>query len=39
VGRAIREYQKDDLDAVVRLSLDAWTPVFESIRPAIGDEL
>jgi len=36
---SIRPYRRDDADAVVELSLDAWAPVFESIRVALGDEL
>ncbi|MEX2031807.1 MAG: GNAT family N-acetyltransferase, partial [Dehalococcoidia bacterium] len=39
MGTTIREYQQDDLDAVVRLSLDAWAPVFVSIRASFGEEL
>jgi ribosomal protein S18 acetylase RimI-like enzyme len=39
MGSVIREYKKDDLDAVVRLSLDAWAPVFVSIRKAFGEQL
>lgn len=36
---SIRTYSPDDADAVVALSLDAWAPVFDSIRTALGDEL
>jgi ribosomal protein S18 acetylase RimI-like enzyme len=39
MGSVIRAYKKDDLDAVVRLSLDAWAPVFVSIRESFGEEL
>lgn len=35
----IREYRADDLEAVVHLSLDAWAPVFSSIREVMGPEL
>ncbi|MEP1061239.1 hypothetical protein [Phormidium sp. FACHB-592] len=28
----IEPYSADQLDAVIRLSLQAWTPVFESIQ-------
>jgi GNAT superfamily N-acetyltransferase len=39
LGSVIREYRTDDLEAVVRLSLDAWAPVFVSIREVMGTEL
>lgn len=35
----VREYQAPDLDAVLRLSIAAWAPTFESIRTVLGDEL
>jgi ribosomal protein S18 acetylase RimI-like enzyme len=33
----IREFHKDDLDAIVALSLRAWEPVFASLRKVLGD--
>ena len=33
----IREFRKDDLDAIVELSLRAWEPVFASLRKVLGD--
>ena len=36
---SIREYRTDDLDAVLRLSIEAWAPNFASIREILGDEL
>jgi ribosomal protein S18 acetylase RimI-like enzyme len=35
----IRRLRPDDVDAVVELSLRAWTPVFASLREALGDEI
>lgn len=35
----IRTYTAADEDAVVRLSLDAWSPAFESFRAVLGDGL
>jgi ribosomal protein S18 acetylase RimI-like enzyme len=35
----IRPYREADERAVVRLSLRAWTPVHDSIRDAVGDEI
>ena len=35
----IREYRTEDLDTVVRLSLDAWSPVFAGIREQMGDDM
>ena len=35
----IREYHSDDADAVVRLGLRAWAPVFASFRTVLGDDL
>jgi hypothetical protein len=35
----IREYRTDDEPAVVRLSLRAWTPVHDSMREVMGDEI
>ncbi|MEM7587920.1 MAG: GNAT family N-acetyltransferase [Acidobacteriota bacterium] len=35
----IRTYTPEDLDAVVRLSLAAWAPVFESIEQAMDPEV
>jgi hypothetical protein len=31
----IEPYKADQLDAIIRLSLRAWTPVFESIQNAM----
>src|SRR5467141_1330340 len=39
MGTVIREYLTDDLEAVVGLSIDAWAPVFASIREVLGSEL
>ena len=33
----IREFHKDDLGAIVELSLRAWEPVFASLRKVLGD--
>jgi GNAT superfamily N-acetyltransferase len=38
-GFEIRAFQPSDLDAVVDLSLRAWTPVFESLRAVLGDAI
>ena len=35
----IRPYRTDDLDRVLALSIEAWTPNFDSIREALGDEM
>ena len=35
----IRRYDKSNLDAVVGLSLRAWTPVFQSIERALDPEV
>ena len=35
----IRPFEASDLDAVVELSLRAWTPVFESLRDVLGDAI
>lgn len=35
----IRSYQAEDLDAIVRLSLRAWAPVFVSIEQALDAEV
>ncbi|MBD3884555.1 GNAT family N-acetyltransferase [Phormidium tenue FACHB-886] len=35
----IEPYNADHLDAVVRLSLQAWTPVFESLQNAMDAEV
>ena len=35
----IRPFEASDLDAVVELSLRAWTPVFESLRGVLGDPI
>jgi ribosomal protein S18 acetylase RimI-like enzyme len=35
----IREFDKDDLDAVVAFSLRAWEPVFASLREVLGDSI
>ena len=32
----IREFRKDDLDAIVEFSLRAWEPVFASLRKVLG---
>ena len=34
----IREFRKDDLGAIVELSLRAWEPVFASLRKVLGDD-
>jgi ribosomal protein S18 acetylase RimI-like enzyme len=39
VAVRIREYGAADHDAVVELSLRAWTPVFASMEAAVGVEL
>jgi ribosomal protein S18 acetylase RimI-like enzyme len=35
----IRPFHQDDLDAVVRLSLLAWIPVFRSFKQVLGHEI
>jgi hypothetical protein len=35
----IREFRKDDLGAIVELSLRAWEPVFASVRKVLGDDI
>ena len=35
----IREFRSTDLEAVIRLSLDAWAPVFDSTRTVMGDDI
>jgi GNAT superfamily N-acetyltransferase len=35
----IREFQRDDIDAIVELSLRAWDPVFASLREVLGDPI
>ena len=35
----IREFRKDDLEAIVEFSLRAWEPVFVSLRRVLGDDL
>jgi len=35
----IKPYDSGQLDAVVRLSLRAWTPVFDSIREAMNPDV
>src|SRR5687768_14109434 len=35
----IREYRTGDMDRVLALSIDAWTPGFDSIRELLGDEM
>ena len=35
----IRRFVEDDADAVVGLSIRAWTPVFASMRATLGDAL
>lgn len=39
VELVIRLYREDDAPDVVRLSLRAWAPVFDSERDAMGDEI
>ena len=39
MGSVVREYRRDDLDAVLELAIAAWTPAFESMRTLLGDEL
>jgi ribosomal protein S18 acetylase RimI-like enzyme len=33
----IREFRKDDLEAIIELSLRAWEPIFASLRKVLGD--
>lgn len=35
----IRPFKPSDLDALVDLSLRAWTPVYASLRTVLGDEI
>jgi ribosomal protein S18 acetylase RimI-like enzyme len=35
----IREFRKDDLGAIVELSLRSWEPVFASVRKVLGDDI
>ena len=35
----IREFRKDDLEAVIELSLRAWEPVFASVQKVLGDDI
>jgi ribosomal protein S18 acetylase RimI-like enzyme len=35
----IRRFDAGDTDRVVELSLDAWTPVFESFHAVLGEDL
>jgi len=35
----IREFQGQDLDAIVEFSLRAWEPVFASLREVLGDPI
>ena len=35
----IREFRKDDLGAIVELSLRAWEPVFASLRKVLGEDV
>jgi ribosomal protein S18 acetylase RimI-like enzyme len=39
VESIIRPYRETDEPAVVRLSLRAWTPVHDSMREVMGDEI
>jgi ribosomal protein S18 acetylase RimI-like enzyme len=39
VEPVIRPYHEDDAPDVVRLSLRAWAPVFDSERDVMGDEI
>src|SRR5262249_21179745 len=39
MDRAIRQYQPEDLGAVVDLALRAWAPVFASLERELGHEL
>jgi ribosomal protein S18 acetylase RimI-like enzyme len=39
VESIIRPYRETDEPAVVRLSLRAWTPVHDSMRDVMGDEI
>jgi GNAT superfamily N-acetyltransferase len=36
---AIREFQDDDLEAIVEFSLRCWEPVFAAVRDVLGDAL
>jgi ribosomal protein S18 acetylase RimI-like enzyme len=35
----IREFRKDDLGAIIELSLRGWEPVFASVRQVLGDTI
>jgi GNAT superfamily N-acetyltransferase len=35
----VRDYRADDLDQILELSIEAWTPNFESTREVLGDEM
>jgi ribosomal protein S18 acetylase RimI-like enzyme len=39
VDLSIRPVREGDIDAVVRLSLEAWLPVFESFEQILGPEI
>lgn len=39
MGVQIEPYNADHLDAVIRLSLRAWTPVFEPIQNAMNADV
>jgi GNAT superfamily N-acetyltransferase len=36
---AIRPYEASDLEAIVELSVRAWSPVFESLRRVLGEAI
>jgi GNAT superfamily N-acetyltransferase len=35
----IRPFQQSDLDAVVEFSLRAWEPIYDALRPVLGDPI
>jgi GNAT superfamily N-acetyltransferase len=35
----IREFEDDDIEAIVEFSLRAWEPVFTSVRTVLGDDI
>src|SRR5687767_9761402 len=39
MASVIRKYRTEDEDRVLELSIDAWTPGFDSLREILGDEM
>lgn len=39
MGVVVREFEQQDVDPLVDLSLRAWTPVFASLRTQLGDAI